>query len=250
VLKVPRSYDRAQVRPGMDMFESVIAVFPDKLCVLHAYPSEIVRRDVARDEVVATIRHSNLLIGRWSMLLADASTLSVEFNNVSHSTIAEVDQYLMSHASDRLPQRLPTALRPQYHYFKSVLATLDEEMDEPVQTIHVEEPGQPCRSERHRRSRSSGMMVLASTDDLVIVNRDMAVQPGFRRANYASNILRIPFRLMTSFDIRRPAETSPAGFSQLMITCDRQVITQPCLARPDTVTALLAEHGVPAQRER
>jgi hypothetical protein len=250
VLKVPRSYDRAQVRPGMDLYESVIAVFADKICVLHAKPTEIVRRDVARDEVVATVRYSNLLIGRWSMLLSDASTFTVDFNNVSHATIAEVDQYLMSHASDLLPQRLSTDVRPQYHFFKSVVSALNAEMDEPVRTIHVEEPGQSCRNERNRRRRSAGMMVLASTDDLVIVNRDMAAQPRFRRANYASNVLRIPFRLMTSFDVRTPLDTFPAGFSQLVITCDRQVITQPCLYRPDAVANLLSEQGVPAGSSR
>lgn len=250
VLKVPRSYDRAQVRPGMDLYESVIAVFPDKLCVLRALATEIVRRDVARDEVVATVRHSNLLIGQWSLLLADASRLTVEFNNVSHATVAEVDRYLMSHPSDRLPQRLHDESVPRYHFFKAVVATLNAEMDEPVQAIHVEEPGQLCRSERNRRSRSAGMMVLVSADDLLILNRDMSVQPGFRRANYASNILRIPFRLMTSFDIRGPDDTSPRSFSQLVITCDRQIIRQSCLASPRTVAELLAQHGVPEQRER
>jgi hypothetical protein len=34
VLKVPRRYDRAQVRPGMDLYESVIAVDRNTVCVL------------------------------------------------------------------------------------------------------------------------------------------------------------------------------------------------------------------------
>ena len=244
LLKVPRSYDRAQVRPGMDLYESVIAVFPDRLCILHASPSEIVRRDVARDEVVATIRYSNLLTGRWSLLLSDASSVTVEFNNVSHTVIAEVDEFLLSPRSDSLPQHLPTVVWPTDHYFQSVMATLNAGMDAPVQPVHVDEPGQPCRSDRNLRRRSAGLMVMASPDDLVIVNRDMAMQPRFRRANYASNFLRIPFRLMSGFDIVRPDDASPPKFSQLVITCDRQVITQPCLASPDAVADVLGRHGV------
>ena len=248
LLKVPRPYDRSQIRPGMDLYESVIAVFPHKLCILNAHPTEVVRRDVARDEVVATVRYNNLLIGRWTMLLGDTSTVSVDFNSVSHATIAEVDGYLMSHASDRLPCLLPPAVPTEDHFFQTIVATLNAAADEPVRTIHVEEPGRSCRSERHRRRHAAGMMVLASSDDLVIVNRDRAVQPGFRRANYASNILRIPFRLMTSYEVRRPVDTSPPGFSELVITCDRQIIAQPCLTSPDAVEDLLAEHGVPTLR--
>lgn len=247
LLKVPRSYDRAQIRPGMDLYESVIAVFPDKLCILNAHPTEVVRRDVARDEVVATVRYNNLLIGRWTMLLADSSEVAVDFNSVSGATIAEVDGYLMSHASDRLPCRVPPAAPTEDHFFQTVVATLNAAADQPVRTIHVEEPRQSCRSERHRRRHSAGMMVLASPDDLVIVNRDRAVRPGFRRANYASNIVRIPFRLMTSFDIRRPGVTVPPAFSHLEVTCDRQVISQPCLTSPDAVADLLIDHGVPTR---
>lgn len=245
VLKVPRPYDRAQVRVGMDLYESVIAVFPDRLCVLNAHPCQIIRRDVARDDVVATIRHSNLLVGKWSLLLADASAVTMEFNNVSHTTIAEVDRFLLRPESGSVPARL-AAVHPEDHFFRSVVATLNAGATQPVQPIHVEEPGQQCLTERGRRRRSAGMMVLASPDDLVIVNRDMATRPRFRRANYASNILRIPFRLMTGFEIRSDGESSSPTFSQLVITCDRQVITQPCLTRPDAVAALLMEHAVPA----
>jgi hypothetical protein len=244
LLKVPRSYDRAQVRVGMDLYESVIAVFPDRLCFLRAEPSEIVRRDVARDEVVATVRHSNLLIGRWSLLLADGSAVAMEFNNVSHTTIAEVDRFLLRPDGTSEPVRV-SAVRPTDHFFRSVVATLNAGSTEPVRPVHVEEPGRPCLTDRGRRRRSAGMMVLDSVYDLVIVDRDMPTKPRFRRANYASNVLRIPFRLMTGVEIRWAGESSPPTFSQLVITCGSQVITQPCLVRPDPVRELLTERGVP-----
>jgi hypothetical protein len=228
----------------MDLYQSVIAVFPDRLCFLRAEPSEIVRRDVGRDEVVATVRHSNLLVGRWSLLLADASAVTMEFNNVSHTTIAEVDRYLLRPGSGSAPVVLP-AVQPKYHYFRSVVAALNAGRAQPIQPIHVEEPGQPSLTERGRRRRSAGMMVLASPDDLVIVNRDMATLSLFRRGNYASNIVRVPFRLMSGFEVRAAGESSPPSFSQLVITCDRQVITQACLVPPDSVAWLLAAHAVP-----
>lgn len=244
LLKVPRPYDRAQVRPGMDLYEVVIAVFADRVCVLRAEPTEIVRRDVARDEVVATARYCNLLRARWSLLLADSGRVEVEFSSSSLPTVAEVDQYLMANPAPGRPIEIVPQTIPDYHLFTSMITDLNAKAADPVRPVHVEEPNQPCRNERGRRRRSAGMMVLASSDDLVIFNRDIAAKSLFGRSDYAWNLIRIPFRLITSFAIRSPEETSPPSFSQLVVTCGRQVIGQPCLVRPDAVASLLRTHEV------
>lgn len=244
VLKVPRSYDRSQVHVGMDLYESVIAIFDDRLCFLHAEPSTIVRRDVARHDVVATIRHSNLLVGRWTLLLADASAVTMEFNNVSHARIAEVDAFLLR-ADGAAGMSQLRALQPADHLFRSLVQSLNADPTLPLTPLHVEEPGRPCVTERGRRRRSAGVMVLASQADLVVVDRDMATKPLFRRANYAFNIVRIPFRLMTGFGLRTAGSST---FTQLSIISDRQVITVPCLTPPQAVVGLLTERGIPEGR--
>ena len=91
-------------------------------------------------------------------------------------------------------------------------------------------------------------MILASSEDLVIINRNRTVEPLFRRSNYAYNVTRVPFRRMTSFEIRRPEKTSPPSFTELVLTCHRTVITQAVLTSPDAVADLLAAHGVPSAR--
>ena len=253
LLKVPRSYDRAQIRPGMDLYESVIAVLPEKLCVLRAEPAGVVRLDVARHEVVASVRYSNLLIGRWSLLLADGGSVDVAFNSVSLPMVSEVDRVVMSGGeglSGEVSQWTPSAApghQPRDHFFRSTVATLSAEGGGRVRPLHIEEPDQPCRTEKNRVRRSAGMMILHSPDDLLVFNRTMAARPLFRRANYAVNTIRIPFRLMTSFEIRRPEQTSPPGFSHLVITCDRQVITQAVLQPPEDVADLLSARGVPGK---
>ncbi len=246
LLKVPRPYDRAQVRPGMDLYGVVIAVFPDRVCVLRAEPSAVVRRDVARDEVVATVRFCNLLLARWTLLLADSGRVEIEFSSSSLPTINRVDQYLLSKpAAGGWSAGTVSPPAPEYHLFTSVMADLNAQAAPPVQPVHIEEPNQPCRNERGRRRRSAGMMALASSDDLVIFNRDVAAKSLFGRSDYAWNLLRIPFRTITSFEIRSPEATSPPSFSQLILTCDRQVVSQPCLVGPDAVATLLRARGVP-----
>lgn len=246
LLKVPRPYDRAQVRPGMDLYGVVLGVFPDRICVLRAEPDEVVRRDVARDEVVASVRYCNLLLARWMLLLADGDSVEIEFSSSSLPRVAAVDEYLMANPTpSRRPAELLPTPTPTSHLFRSMIVDLNATTDAPVQPIHVEEPGQPCRNERRRRRRSAGMMALATPDDLVIFNRDVAAKSLFGRSDYAWNLIRIPLRLVTAFEVRDARPTSPPSFCELVVTCNRQEIVQPFLARPDAVIALLRTLEVP-----
>ncbi|MEN0072591.1 MAG: hypothetical protein AAGC63_16550, partial [Propionicimonas sp.] len=90
------------------------------------------------------------------------------------------------------------------------------------------------------------MMALATSDDLFLFNQGVTTQPLLRRQNFTSNIVRVPFRTITSYEVRGPQETTPPGFSQLVLTCGEQVILQPCLARPAAVESLLAQRAVPS----
>ncbi|MHA6513333.1 hypothetical protein [Tessaracoccus sp. Z1128] len=252
LLKVPRPIDRAKVRPGMDLYESVIAVSPDKVRVLRAGPGEVTSRTASRVDVVATILHTNLLAARWTLLLSDGDAMEVEYNAVSHPTIAEVDRYVLSPGPHDLrppaPVVSPRSAQPRDHFFGSLVLALNAGASERLQPIHVDEPGQSCLNDRGRRRRSAGVMILASSMDLVIIDRNRSAEPLFRRPNYAYNVTRIPFRRMTAFEIHHPEKTSPPSFTQLVIRCDRAVITQPVLTSPDAVADLVAAHGVPRAR--
>lgn len=147
---MPRSLDRAKVRPGLDLYETVIAVFPDRVRVLRADRADVTSREAPRGEIVATVLHTNLLVARWTLLLADGGTVEVEYNAVSHPTIAEVNRYVLS--------------------------------------------------------------------------REWAAPA-------------------SSAEVTIPPVTSPPGFTEIVITSGRAVITQPVLAAPDTVADLLTAHG-------
>jgi len=137
--------------------------------------------------------------------------------------------------------------QPQDHLFGSIIVALNSEEPANVRTVHVEEPDQPCLTDRNRRRRSTGTMILHTPDDLLIFNRDIPTRSLFRRTNYAFNIVRIPFGRMTSYELRRAEPATPARFSQLVITCDRQRIAQPVLIPPDNLADLLSAYGVPCR---
>lgn len=246
LLKVPRDYDRAQVRPGMDLYRSVIAIGDERVTVLDADEREVARRDILTGDVVATNLYRNLLLGRWSLLLADGGSMDIEFNSVSLPVIAQADRFVRRLLQGERRHEAPAAaVRPGDHFFRAVAAELDAASDEPVRPVHVEDAGRLCRSLRGWRRRSAGMMLLASGSDLVIVNRDLATLPLLRRGHYASNIETIAFAGMTSWSLEEPEADDPPRFGALVITCGRQVVRQPLLDRPDGALAALAAHGVP-----
>ncbi|MCB0910154.1 MAG: hypothetical protein KDB60_00880 [Propionibacteriaceae bacterium] len=245
LIKVPRNIDRAQARPGMDLYTVVLALFPDWLCMLRLDVGGVTRTDLPLEHVVATNVHSNLLIGRWSLLLADGTSLDLEYNTVSERRVAELDRYLRRRpAPDEPPVSLLPSVRVSDHYFTSLLAHRAAVTDEPVHPVHVEERGRACRDERLRRRVSTGLMLLETPTELVVVNRGAASRSRFRWANYASNVLTIPYGAMTSFSVVAPTDDPPGQFHRLVIGCDRHVVSQPCLVRPDAVATLLAARGV------
>ncbi len=245
LIKVPRNLDRAQARPGMDLYSVVLAVFADWLCLLRLDVGGVTRTDLPLEQVVATNVHANLLIGRWSLLLADGTSLDLEYNTVSAKLVAEIDRSVRRRpAPDEPPVSLLPSVRVTDHYFNSLLVELASGTDAPVHPIHVEERGRPCRDERLRHRVSTGLMLLETPTELVIVNRGVATRSRFRWANYASNVLTIPFDTMTSYSVVRPTADPPGQFHRLVIGCERQVVSQPCLVGPDEVATLLAAHGV------
>lgn len=245
LLKVPRALDRAQVRPGMDLYQAVLAVFPDWLCLLRLDASfRVVRGDVTLSRVVATNTYNNLLIGRWSLLLSDGTSFDVDYNTVSQAIIAEADRYVRRRpATDAWQDTLLPAVRVADHFFASTMATLAATTDAALRPVHVEEPGRTCRDERLRRRTSTGLMLLESPGELVLVNRGAPTR--FLTGHHASNVLAVPFDRMTSFSVVDPPADPPGQFHRLVLGCQHQVISQPCLVRPDAVATMLAAHGVP-----
>ncbi|MGC3995139.1 MAG: hypothetical protein QM779_13665 [Propionicimonas sp.] len=251
LVKVPRDLDRAQVRPGMDLYRSVLAVFADHVVVLNAEVPDapgVARADIALADVVATRVYGNLLAGCWTLLLADGSGFDVPFNSVSEREIAELDRYVLrSPATDVRPASREPAVTISDHFFRSRLGDISAATDDPVRPVHVEEPLRPCRDDRGRRRVSSGVLVLETPTALVVVDRDSPVRSRFRRTNYATNTTTIPFARITSFAVVDPPADQPGRFGHLVLRCGRQVIAQPVLTRPDAAVAALEAHGVRAE---
>ena len=62
--KIPINADRSAMRPGMDLYRSVLAVYPDRVVVLDWNGSAVTRRDIAMETIEAVRTSSDLLPSR------------------------------------------------------------------------------------------------------------------------------------------------------------------------------------------
>ncbi len=247
LLKIPRAIDRAAARPGMDLYAAVLAVHDRGVCLLRHEDGNVTRQDAAWTQVVACGTYTNLLLARWSLLLSDGSAIHVKHNSVGAPMLAKVTQFVRTRiVNDVEPSTqpmLPSVPVPQ-DFFGSKLANLKWTFPAPVVPVHVEPRNRLCRDQRNRRRLSTGVMVVDTPRELVLVSCGEPLRPLFM-PNYATNVLIVPYGGLTSFDVVPPAAGRPQTFRSLVLRAGSQVITQPCLDHPGPAVTALAARGVP-----
>jgi hypothetical protein len=244
LLKIPRDIDRAQARPGQDLFAAVLAVGERGVCQLRHVGGTVTREDATWDQVVACSTYNNLLLARWSLLLANGSAIHVPHNSVGADLMAKVTAFVRAHIaqpSERSGQPdLPAVAVPQ-DYSASKLAELKRTFRGPVVAIHVEPKNRVCRSGRFARRLTTGLMVVDTPEELVLVSGGEPTRSIFA-ANYATNVLVAPYSRLDSWALT--ASSAGPDFCCLALRAGSQVIEQHCLDQPGPVVAALNGRAV------
>ena len=239
LLKIPRDIDRAQARPGQDLFAAVLAVGERGVCQLRLVGGTVTREDATWEQVVACSTNTNLLLAEWSLLLSNGSALHVPHNSVGSALMAKVTAYVRAHIaapSGRPGQpHLPDVAVPQ-DYSASKLAELKRTFPAPVVAIHVEPKNRLCRSGRFARRLSTGLMVVDTPGALVLVSGGEPTR-SIVSANYATSVLIVPYSRLDSWALT--ASSAGADFVTLGLRAGDQLIEQPFLDRPTPVIAAL-----------
>jgi hypothetical protein len=247
LLKIPRDAERQQMRPGMDLYLAVLAIHEGGVCLMRLENEQIATREIAWGEVAALHTMTNLLVGRWTLLLRDGDELGFDYNTVSARLMEQVDDFVRSHCGwQGLPEHRPqpAAVPVTDHLFEYMLYFLLRSGPQPVTPIHFEPGNRRCRNEANRRRLTTGLMILDAPGELILVNRNEPMRTVFQ-PNYAVCCIAIPYRQMTGFALASPPAGMPQQFHDLVLRLDRQVIHQPCLLEPDAVIATLEARGVP-----
>ncbi|HEY3549096.1 MAG TPA: hypothetical protein VGK17_23730 [Propionicimonas sp.] len=244
LLKIPKDIDRASARPGQDLFAAVLAVGEAGVCQLRLAGGTVTREDATWDQVVACGTYTNLLLARWSLLLSNGSALHVPHNSVGSDLMAKVTAFVRTRIaapSERSGQPdLPPVRVPQ-DYSASKLAELTRTFRAPVVAIHVEQKNRLCRSGRFGRRLSTGLMVVDTPDELVLVTGGEPTRSIFA-ANYATKVVVVPYSRLDSWTLT--ASSAGPDFRRLELRAGSQVIEQHCLDHPAAVIAALDGRAV------
>jgi len=239
LLKIPRDVDRAQARPGQDLFAAVLAVGERGVCQLRHVGGAVTREDATWEQVVAWSTYNNLLLARWSLLLSNGSAIHVPHNSVGSPLMAKVTAYVQAHIATPTGRSgqptLPAVTVPQ-DFSASKLAELKRIFPAPVVAIHMEPRNRLCRSGRFGRRLSTGLIIVDTPDVLVMVSGGEPLRSIFA-PNYATNVLAVPYSRLESWNLA--ASAAGPDFRSLVLLAGSQVIDQPFLDHPTAVTAAL-----------
>lgn len=248
LLKVPRNVERRNARPGMDLYEAVLAVRDDGVSVMRLAGESVATEDHAWRDVAALESYRDLLYSRWRLLLRNGGEFSLEYSTVSAGLMTKVTDFVRAQWARR--RDAPRALEPDPGatvadmIFENELNARQRSGPQPVALLHAEPMNQYCRDSANRRRLSTGVMFLDAPEELIIVNRGEPTRR-FLEARYALGCVFIPYVCVNAFALERAPASRSRRFHELILRLDRQVIRQACLAAPERVLARLAAVGPP-----
>ncbi|SDJ01666.1 MarR family transcriptional regulator [Aliiruegeria lutimaris] len=245
LLKVPKNADRRQLRPGMDLYEAVFVVDKDGVAVIRLEDGGITRTYAAWDDVAAVGSYGDKLQGVWTLYLKDGTRSTLTFNRVSTDLMDKVTDFVRACLrGDSLSTEFPDVSLPPIEitdadlFFGSAMLEIRRRSEEDFTPIHFEPEGQRCFDANGDRHVSTGVLLLDTPSELVIVNRD---KPSHRRGEawYASNDIFVPYARVTHFSLIAAPNNQKGYFHTLVLRLDGQAIEQPCLQLPTAVMEVL-----------
>jgi len=101
-IKVPRHIERRETEPGVNLYDYLVALYPDSLLILKRVDTFVERREVARCDVIGVSHLHELLRGELLIHLCD-ETICLPFNSVSEKIIENMVRKLRppSHAASQ-----------------------------------------------------------------------------------------------------------------------------------------------------
>ncbi|HEY3338272.1 MAG TPA: hypothetical protein VGK18_07195 [Propionicimonas sp.] len=245
LLKVPREDDRADLRPGMDLFAAVLAFHTEGLTVLRLLDGAIEQQVAVWRQIVATTYSTQLLEARWSLLLDDGTAIHLDLNSAAGGDLKPAMTYVLGcivAASSPGWRAQLAAVAVRDAFFASALNQLRREVASPVVPIHAERSNRLCRDGRGRPRLGNGVLLLDAPAELVIVSRGEPMRSRFF-PSHGSLVTRVPYERLTSYTVS-PAPPHGHSFHGLTLRAASQAITQWLLDPPTAVVAALDARGV------
>jgi hypothetical protein len=184
--KIPVDRERRAARPGEVLYDRIVAVKDGRLGLFTVEKGEVRSRIVPLAEVVALRSAHILLRGEFSVFLRGGDGVTLVYNTVSRPLVEKLMDYLRSGLPGRLDQVPPGAPDvPVADYAFLTLVRRHRQRRPGCRIAACLEPGQPCRDDRNRKRRTSGLLVLDAGGETVLLDTGPSPHK-VREAVYAS----------------------------------------------------------------
>lgn len=219
MFKIPINAERRNLRPGMDLYCTVVAIHPDRVVLLEWNGEEVESHVVRMDNVLAIRSYQNLLQSQLSLLIDDGNVVCVEYNSVSSDLMDEVILFMQRHVAALTPETggkvAPAAGQEaeaiEDHFYLSSWENSKRRCPD-ARVLHWEAPGIRCRDTSGWRRYSLGCLVLYEAGALVVLGRGRFMRK-WHEAIYSREELYVPVASVVAAEVTsRPAghkETVP-----------------------------------------
>ncbi len=180
LLKIPRDAERRFVRPGMDLYPVMLAIYPDRLVHLAQKGTEIVETVILLAELRAVQVFRALLAGVLTLWRDNNQSFVINYNAVSQPLMEELADYirqgfpLVEHGKNSGARVAPgtTRVLPDFEdfYFTSLLKNQRRRRPD-ARLVYCEAAGRRCRDRQGKRARFQGLLVLETDSELTVITR-------------------------------------------------------------------------------
>ena len=213
--KIPINADRSAMRPGMDLYRSVLAVFSDRVVVLDWNGSAVTRRDIAMETIEAVRTSSDLLPSILTIYLAEGDVFRLDYNAVSSHEIDKLVDFLRERviacrASSQesitnRPERPGRASEEIRDFFYHGMWEARIRHAPSARIVHWEPPAISCRQYGGWGKSSLGCLALDEGGDLVVINRGQFMRSWLETVYSIANLY-IPWAAVQTAElIQRPS---------------------------------------------
>jgi hypothetical protein len=245
-VKVPINAERSAMRPGMDLYRSVLAIYPERVVVLEWNGEELTRRDIAMDAIQAVRTSSDLLPSDLTLLVADGGQVRLEYNAVSSQEMDKIVDFLRQrmiasrtssgHAVASGPARPGTEIRDFFYHgvWEMRLRRVPA-----ARILHWEAPGINCRNQGGWGRSSLGCLVVDEGGDLCVINRGQSMRFWLETV-YSKVFWYIPWPTIKAAELIHKPSRRQQSIAALRLTLAGHVVDLELFAPASELERLLA----------
>jgi hypothetical protein len=200
LLKFPIFADRRMVRPGQDLYRTILAVHEDHASLLSFDGAEVSEARIDADALAAVRNYTCLLHGELFFHVDAGRVLTLPYNVVSQRLVDAVVDHLRTRMVGVDAGRLPTAAAAVADFYFRNLVDEHARRNTASVVVFCEDPGRRFQDRTGLWSVAPGLLVLDSGRELTFISRGRGVREGGALA-YATERTHVPHRVLVGHEI-------------------------------------------------